>query len=657
MPTFNLISETEPIDLAWLRKQNPSARREIITEVAERGRPGDVDVLVESLKDDHPGVQEAAARSLVQIGNEGAVQQLIGMLREAPGIRNVALEVIGQLLPGGMSALLEALRSQDAEVRKFIVDTFGTHNDPRLIAPIMPLLRDPSPNVRAAAAEALGRLRAEDAVGELIQLLRDEQWVAFSAITALGNIGSTDAVDPLVDVVRQGDLPVAYAALETIAALDREAATLPFLLELGDTVSRDLQPALVKTLVSLAERRPTDLWTRLDRDRWVLLLTETLQAEDADVRCAAMTALGLLGEASSADGILDMYACLENPSEDTADRAVQALVGVGNLQALLDAAQEDEDDRVAQVAIRALGVMRASEAVPVLGQIRRSSTNWERRRLAVIALGMIGTEAALEYLVEAVDDETGYVRREAVHLLGDFKSESAVRALLIRLSTERYQEVRNELGDALVRIGTPAVRKELLESLQHRKAEVRETAAVAIGKGRWAEGLEPLMDSTGDPDARVRRAVIEAVARYFDARVLQSLLVALSDGDEKVRLAALIGVGRWKTAEAHEALLSQGLRDTDVWVRYRAAELLGAHGVETAVPALKAVLASAQEPKLVKRAAIGALAMIGGPEASAALGDCLRLADPDLRDAAVRSLQRHDGPSLPRSVEGSDSWN
>jgi HEAT repeat protein len=645
MPTFNLISETEPVDLVWLLRQEPATRREVIGELAERGRPHDLDMLVESLKDAHPGVQESAARHLVHIGGDTIVRRLIGMLREPPAVRNVALEVIGQLLPSGIETLVEALRSQDPEIRKFIIDCFGQHHDPRLIPPLLPMLSDLNANVRAAAAEALGHLRAQEAIPQLVGLLQDEQWVAFSAIAALADIGSGAAVESLINVVKRGDLPVAYAALEAIARLDQDGVSLSFLLELGSSVGRELQPALIKTLVALAERGSTDLWAQLDRASWTERLNEALQAEDPDVRCAAMIALGLLGETSSAEAILDMYACLEDPAEDTADRAVQALVGTGNVAALIKACQSEEDERIAKVAIRALGVMRTPEAVPNLGQIRRSSSDWDRRRLAVIALGMIGTEEAIEFLIEAVDDETGYVRREAVHLLGDVRTESAVLALVSRLKKERYQEVRNEIGDALVRIATPTVRTELLQALQHRRAEVRETAAMAIGKSRWEEGLEPLMESMNDCDARVRRAVVEAIARYFDARLLRSLLVALSDTDEKVRLAALIGIGRWRTQEAHEALLSQGLRDTDVWVRYRAVELLGAHGVESAVPALCDIIASPQEPKLVKRAAIGSLASIGGTRALTALGECLQLADPDLRDAAVRAVQRQDGAS------------
>jgi HEAT repeat protein len=262
--------------------------------------------------------------------------------------------------------------------------------------------------------------------------------------------------------------------------------------------------------------------------------------------------------------------------------------------------------------------------------------------VAVIALGLIGTDETVEYLIEAIDDETGYVRREAVQVLGDFASEAAVQALLVRVKSERYQEVRNEIADTLVRIGTHTIMIELVHLLLHQKPEVRETAARALGKARLPEGLDALIDALNDPDARVRRAVVEGVARYFDVKALPSLLLALSDDDDKVRVAAVIGIGRWRTPEAHQALLEQGLRDPDVWVRYRAAEQLGAHRVIDAVPALSALLSNPREPSLVKRAAVSALGSIGGPLAHAALMDALRLEDEDIREAAELVLQREE---------------
>jgi HEAT repeat protein len=641
MSTFNLISNTEPVSLNWLRAQDPSTRREVLGELAERGRNEDVDVLVASLKDDHPGVLDAAVSGLAKIGGDVVVQRLVKLLREPPAVRNMAVEVINQVVPAGWGALIGSLQSPDPDVRKFIIDAFGKHDDPMLIQPILPLLEDPSPNVRAAAAETLGHLRAREAVPGLIKLLTDEQWVVFSAVTALADIGDAAALEPLLQLIKQQDPAVTAVALDAIAAMDQWGRTLPLLTELADYVSPELQPSLVKTLVALTERQSSDIWSKLDRSRWLNRLTVTLQSDDLDARLAAMSALGLMGDQSAAGPILDMYACLEEASDDLADRAVQALVGVGNAQELM-VAVEREDERVANIAIRALGVMRAPEAVSALGQVRRTSTDWDRRRLAVIALGLIGTDEALNHLIEAVDDETGYVRREAVHLLGDYKCEPAERALITRLKAERYQEVRTEIADTLVRIGTHSVMSELMTLLQSTRSEVREAAACAIGKAKLPEGLDALIDAMNDPDARVRRAVVEAISRYFDVRALPSLLIALSDDDDKVRLSAVIGVGRWKTPEAHQALLGQGLRDADVWVRYRSAEQLGVHRVAAAVPALSSMLSSPREPKLMKRAAIMALAGIGGPQAQAALTLCLQQDDPDIRQAAQIALQRDD---------------
>jgi HEAT repeat protein len=641
MPTFLITADTDPPSIAWIREQDPATRRDIVGGLADLGREEDVSVLVECLKDEHPGVQEAAVHGLARIGGDGVVRRLVGLLCEPPAVRNMAAEIISRVVPAGWDSLLDALGSPDPDVRKFVIDAFGKHENPHLIRPILPHLDDPNPNVRAAAAEALGHLRARDAVPGLIRLLSDEQWVRFSAVTALADIGDPAALTPLLGLIMQEDRAVAYAALEAIPALDPEGTALPALMDLADAVGDDLQPALVKTLVALTETRGGEVWAGLDRARWLPRLLDVLQGDEPEAQVAAMTALGLMRESSTARIVLEAYAAWDRPGDEVAERAVQALAGMGNTEELLAAVERGVEPPV-KVAIRALGALRAADAVPVLAQVRRTSTDWERRRLAVVALGLIGTDAALEHLIEAVDDETGYVRRAAARVLGDFRHEAAESALVARLKTERYQEVRHEIADTLVRIGTYTVMIELMRLLACPRPEVREAAAWALGKARVPEGLEALIETLSDSDARVRRAVTEGISRYFDAKTLPSLLLALADEDEKVRLAAVLGVGQWRTPDAHVALLEQGLRDPDVWVRCRAAEQLGRHRVEAAVPALAALTGDPREPVLVKRAAVVALGNIGGARARTALLDCVSLADAELAAMAELALRRDE---------------
>lgn len=623
MRTGGSAEETVHYSSEWLSQQDPSVRREVLEELSEVGPKGDreenIALLAVSLKDENPGVQQTAVNGLARIGGDRVAQRMVGLLREPPAVRNMAIEVIEQLVPETLDSTLPVLESKDPNVRKLMVDALGKQADPRVVQPLVKLLEDPNPNVRASAAESLGHVRARAAVPALVVLLRDEEWVAFSAAAALAEIGDATALPPLLDLLKQDREAVRYAAIEAIAALDRAGITALPLFELVPQAGAGLRPALIKTLVAITESQRADLWSGLDKEQWLGILVEMLADEDPEVRLAAMTGLGLLGDRRGTKAILNVYRQLSQPSDEVADLAVRALVRTGDRQALVDAVRQDEDSAGA-IAIRALGELRACEAVVELGAVRRASLDWNRRRLAIIALGLIATEQALALVAEAIDDQTGYVRLEAVRILGESDRAPAVKLLLARLKTERYREVRDEIVETLVRVSGHDVMVQLVGLLQDSRSETREAAARAIGLARLPEGLVPLMDAMNDAEWRVRQAVVEAIGQYQDERALHSLLLALSDGHERVRLASVFGLARWDSPEAREALINQCLRDSDVWVRYRTVERLGHHRVTDAVPVLVALLEEEREPALVRRAIQAALASIEGDEAGDTLG-------------------------------------
>ncbi|MER3424902.1 MAG: hypothetical protein C4293_18460, partial [Nitrospiraceae bacterium] len=172
--------------------------------------------------------------------------------------------------------------------------------------------------------------------------------------------------------------------------------------------------------------------------------------------------VGRLGDRRGTQPILGLYRKWENPSEEETDLVVGALVGTGEAADLIQTASGD-DERLTAVAVRALGELRAREAVPALAAVRQRHSNWELRKLALTALARIGTDQALDRVAEAIDDPTGHVRREAVRLLGESGRITDAMSLVERLTFERYQEVRDEIVQTLGRVGGREVMAALVE--------------------------------------------------------------------------------------------------------------------------------------------------------------------------------------------------
>ncbi|HEX8672643.1 MAG TPA: M56 family metallopeptidase [Longimicrobium sp.] len=105
--------------------------------------------------DSDAGVRQTAAWALGEIERESAMPALTAALRDrVPAVRATAAWAIGQIEPDRAPAELNALlRDDDQSVRANALWALGQTRD---VAAIEPLLRDPNPEVRRAAARALG---------------------------------------------------------------------------------------------------------------------------------------------------------------------------------------------------------------------------------------------------------------------------------------------------------------------------------------------------------------------------------------------------------------------------------------------------------------------------------------------------------------------
>jgi HEAT repeat protein len=157
----------------------------------------------------------------------------------------------------------------------------STDSDLGNIADLIRDLKYPDRFVRREAALALGKMKAHQAVGPLIDLLDDHETVwdaAQDAAWALGEIGDQEAVEPLIAVLDQPN--VAGPAVEALAKL--------------------ADPRMVEPLIRLLkEKRIPSIATILgnfgDR-RAVEPLIDALHVRDSSLRFYATRALGKLGD-------------------------------------------------------------------------------------------------------------------------------------------------------------------------------------------------------------------------------------------------------------------------------------------------------------------------------------------------------------------------
>lgn len=621
-----------------LNSPDPSTRRLAVEELAEQGREEDIPRVMQCLKDDHPGVQQAAVMGLIHMGGATVVEHLVGMLRESPAIRNMAIEVIEHLVPAALDVTRVAMGSPDPQIRRFMVDAYGKQHDVRVIAPLIECLSDSDPNVRVAATGALGHLRATEAVPHILGLLQDDEWVIFSALSALSEIGDSSVLPSLLERIHHSSEAIRYAALEAIAQLDAEGRSVGPLLALVDTVEDSLRPALIKALVSIGKRTGADVWSSLDHSAWFQVLIEALEDTDPTVRLAAIVGLGQLNDTHGTRPILSIYRRSTEWEEEDLESVVHALVATGHIQELIQAASSD-DERVAQVAIRALTALGAAEALYPLDAIRQTNPNWALRKDVLQALFAIGTDQALDCLTDAIDDPTGYVRCEAIRLLGTSPRPADLTRLLTKLQTERYEEVRQEIVHNLARAATKETWREIIALLATSHSEVKTALAQMIGLGKVHDGLKSVLHALNDPAWQVRQAAVEALGHFHMEEVVDPVMLALSDEHEQVRLSATVAVGQWESPEATKALLTHCLHDHDIWVRYRAVERLGTRRATEAVQALTTLATGPRQPTLLRRAAITALGTIGGDQATGTLRALHLQENPDLCEAATQALE------------------
>jgi HEAT repeat protein len=250
-------------------------------------------------------------------------------------------------------------------------------------------------------------------------------------------------------------------------------------------------------------------------------------------------------------------------------------------------AVDDDSSKVRLDAIYAVGVIaRSPLAAEHVERLKKALDHYDPavREGAARVIMRLAVPGTAEALLKAVNDSQPNVRYAAMRALGTVKDDRAVSALTEQLAFYRKGEGAWSALDALARIGSQASIPVFRERLADKDAFMRRAAIEGIGRAGDKESLDALERiAATDESPAVRLATafaLQKLGRQNVGRVVDLMASpkVIAQGQEY-----LVEIG----APAAVSLLPR-LQDPDSDMREAMADVLGAIGDASAIPALEA---------------------------------------------------------------------
>ncbi|HUV66193.1 MAG TPA: HEAT repeat domain-containing protein [Sedimentisphaerales bacterium] len=467
---------------------------------------------------------------------------------------------------------------------------------------------------------------------DLIAVLQSDAPTDQKAITCkhLAIYGTEQSVPALAPLLADKELASwARIALEAIPGPAADAA-------LRDALGKLKGRLLVGAINSIGVRRDAQA---------VDALVQKLGDADADVASAAAVALGHIGGQQAAKALAQSLA--------GAPAGVRSAAAEG---CILCAEQFLADNKTA-------------EAVTLYDTVRQADVPDQRHleaiRGAILARQSAGVPLLIEQLRSQDKKRLGIGLRTARELPGRDVTE-ALAAELAQLSPDRRPMLLLALADR----NDPAVLATVHKAAQSGPQDLRITAISILIRLGDVSSVPVLLNAAIENDDKLEQAAMETLVRLPGKDVDSNLLDRLPQARGKPKQVLIDLAGQRQISEALPAVVSS-LHDTDAGIRGAAVQTVGIIGQDKQAADLVKLLQetdNSSERSGIRKALLAvsgrcgegciphllpltksrdnelhmiglhALAIIGGPEALAAVKSSMDNAEPPVQDEAVRIL-------------------
>ena len=195
----------EPLITLLKHDEMSGVRWKTAQSLVKIGAPS-VEPLISVLQHPDSDVRWKAAIALGEIGDLRATEPLIRQLSDSDRfVKSRIAHALGMIGAPVVRPLIRMLREGDGNQRWGAAIALGRIKDPQAVEPLILALADKYENVRAEAAAALVAM-GEPAITPLIRFLKfSEGSVRIEVMTALGELHAADAIEPLLQMLEKAD--------------------------------------------------------------------------------------------------------------------------------------------------------------------------------------------------------------------------------------------------------------------------------------------------------------------------------------------------------------------------------------------------------------------------------------------------------------------
>lgn len=512
-------------------------------------------------------IEPEILRSMAAIGSEESIKTLEKILNEGDvrKQRRAATALGRSNSAEAVKILGRALSSKHTDVRVHAIKALEEQDAKRYLPAIMLLLKNPSDEVRSAAAHAattLGEMKnpTQETVDLFTGLLDDESaLVRATSLNTLANLRREvlreklggEVIDRIIELIGDADIESSTAATKLFSKLntsDAEEKLVTLLADDSNEIAIRRQAALSLSLMDQIT------------DSGVDALTNALSDPEQPVRLAALISLM---------DCEDKYVAASD-SDDSENHPRPIEIILSALHGEIDLTREEEEEQKEVVA--------QSQEVQF-----NKSVDLENNTENGTEEDTVSEEPALPDFPESptLEGES----RDSVSTLDAIAMDNVEAALLLdeeeAPAEEEFDEETKEYLGILEDNEEATVRRERRFKNKDIHTDVRRMAATILGRQQSNLAINELNLALSDDDHEIRRLAAEALAEIAagnpaNPKLLDTqgtLISQVHFGDPDIRMAAIRALGAMENRAAIPTLI-ECLDDDDTVVRMESVRAL-----------------------------------------------------------------------------------